>query len=576
LLLKANIFRKEGAVHSLLREGAKREFRNGIFPVAVYYHLFLKLLFETSTQENLHLGHSYFKLGKFLKALECYKSVLERKPSTTVLMRAAQIEYDLGGYEAALQYYRKAVEIADKESLIERFERRIHLIENQIPYKQGQKIPRIRKRIFNLRTEARSLISAKKYVEAIRVYLELQDVCSLRADEALNVSIAYSKLGSYQKAEIYLESAGNSGLDEPSYLEQKAVIKRNTLELSEAEFLARKLNSTAPSQNSIMLLNSILFAKPDLEKALANYRDFFSEKRSGCLTDRYNYAICLRELGFAIEARSQFKQLPNSMTSVDGVGENIYACQNPTAAIARRKILSSNLPPVVAKEKISVILVTMRPELLAAAYETFCAQDYPKKEFIVVVNRADFSGHKAYHEVASKDSVKFIDGGGERTLGSLFSLGVSKATGTIIAKMDDDDEYGANYLSTSVVPLLSGKANLSGKSTRFVYLEDNDSLYLRRLGFADHDSVRNISGSSMIIRKSLIENLGWPDLQSGEDSEFLVRAREAGERIASTSEFGYLVNRRKDISTHTWQSDSISIRMSSAFIAKGKHTELVL
>jgi tetratricopeptide (TPR) repeat protein len=536
-----------------------------------------KLFSILNKQEHLKSGHSLYKQGEFLKARLYYKLIPDLSSNTTVLIRLGDIEFDLFEYQKALNYYQlaRSNKINSKTEL--RLERKIALCKFEL--KQG--VSRLDRKYalkhFEQRVTIHSIYkNGNRSLEVINSLLKLNELSLLRADELYMLACSYYSQRKLENAKVYLAKALARGLDRISDLELKYKIAKSNKEFTTAEEIALELYHYTKSDKSLIMLANINFAKNDFSLACQRYEKFFVNARSDYERERFKYGLCLRELGRFDEAREEFRTLPPALTSIDGIGENIYASPNPLSILQKRKS-STSLGLLDPKAPlISIVLVTMRPEKFADAYENFCKQDYPNKELVAVLNRANFDHCIGYIKAHQDSRVKLIQGGDALSLGALFALGVSHSAGEIIAKMDDDDEYGSRYLSSSSLPVIQNKAEIAGKTTRFVYLEKEDSLYLRLPGFANNPSVQNISGSSMILRKSLIDKLGWPDMPSGEDSEFLRRVLDSNGVIASSSEFDYLVNRRADIASHTWKSEDVRIRKSSALIAHGKNASIVL
>jgi hypothetical protein len=63
-----------------------------------------------------------------------------------------------------------------------------------------------------------------------------------------------------------------------------------------------------------------------------------------------------------------------------------------------------------------------------------------------------------------------------------------------------------------------------------------------------------LSGSAMIFKKKVFEQVRFGDtLRVGEDTAFLKAAVKKSFRLYAADRFNYIVMRRADMRTHTWQ-----------------------
>ena len=67
--------------------------------------------------------------------------------------------------------------------------------------------------------------------------------------------------------------------------------------------------------------------------------------------------------------------------------------------------------------------------------------------------------------------MRIVQVDGRVTLGESLNRGVKEASGYYIAKMDDDDYYGENYLSDMMLAAGFSGAEILGKGTYFVHMK---------------------------------------------------------------------------------------------------------
>lgn len=68
------------------------------------------------------------------------------------------------------------------------------------------------------------------------------------------------------------------------------------------------------------------------------------------------------------------------------------------------------------------------------------------------------------------------------TLGECLNYGVTHASGDYLAKMDDDDFYGDNYLLDALQAFKFSGADIVGKDSYFCYVESKDIMAVKQPG----------------------------------------------------------------------------------------------
>ncbi|MBC8076824.1 MAG: glycosyltransferase family 2 protein [Chloroflexales bacterium] len=94
---------------------------------------------------------------------------------------------------------------------------------------------------------------------------------------------------------------------------------------------------------------------------------------------------------------------------------------------------------------VSCILATRnRPQFLAQAISYFLRQRYANKELIIVDDSAEPAA------VPESPQITYLRLNESTTLGAKLNLGIASARGELIQKLDDDDYYHPDFLSTTV------------------------------------------------------------------------------------------------------------------------------
>jgi len=123
------------------------------------------------------------------------------------------------------------------------------------------------------------------------------------------------------------------------------------------------------------------------------------------------------------------------------------------------------------------------------------------------------------------------------------------ADGDVVAKIDDDDVYGAHYLSDQLYSLDYSGADVVGKQAHYMYLQGQDATILR-FAEKEHRFTDFVMGPTIVARREVAQTVPFPTLDRGEDSGFLQGVVEAGASIYSANRFGFIQVRRGD--AHAW------------------------
>ena len=204
-----------------------------------------------------------------------------------------------------------------------------------------------------------------------------------------------------------------------------------------------------------------------------------------------------------------------------------------------------------ASPSVSVVIATCRPENVTHALESFSKQLYEEKELIVVLNNASFDMNAINDQVGALENARFLTIEGKTSLGASLNVGIEKATGEFIAKMDDDNLYGERFLSDLMLAASYSNAEIVGKGTYFVHLEEGDKMAIRVVG-AEHQYSKFVGGSALIVRRGVHKEFPFEHTNIGEDTIFLKEVTNAGCRIYSADRFNYVLVRNADEGKHTW------------------------
>ncbi|KAA9381766.1 glycosyl transferase family 2 [Microbispora cellulosiformans] len=216
------------------------------------------------------------------------------------------------------------------------------------------------------------------------------------------------------------------------------------------------------------------------------------------------------------------------------------ACWRRLAAEAG---LSAPPPP-----RVSILLCTRRPEMLPFALEQMERQRGVTAELIVGLH--GFTAREAPLPRTSLP-VTVIEAPGTTPFGEVLNRMAAAASGSYLAKVDDDDWYGPDHLADLLLARLYSGADLVGSAAEFVYLEQLDVTIRRCIGTERFAPL--VAGGTMLVTRAAFEAAGgFRPLPRTVDGQLLQAVETAGGRIYRTHGFGYLLRRRSAYG-HTWR-----------------------
>jgi hypothetical protein len=202
--------------------------------------------------------------------------------------------------------------------------------------------------------------------------------------------------------------------------------------------------------------------------------------------------------------------------------------------------------PVARVQKVSILLVTKRPDFLEHAISQIRSQAYPVKELVTVLHGDDFDLEvfAALTDTCDFDTVT-VQQPSSMTFGDCLNTAIDHATGDLISKMDDDDYYGPNHLNDLVTALHYSQADIVGKRTNFTIFE---SLELAGLWNGDWTEVpsSHLPGATMLMRTALLKRFRFGRLGHGVDTGLLRRARRRGADTYSCHPYNFVRVRHGD------------------------------
>ena len=206
-----------------------------------------------------------------------------------------------------------------------------------------------------------------------------------------------------------------------------------------------------------------------------------------------------------------------------------------------------------SQPKISVITPTVRPENFGTIFQNFSQQSYPNKELLICCHgfHADHTEIESIAEKYNVDSYRVLEKSKDFSLADNLNTMIEMADGEVIARMDDDDWYGPNYLLDLHNSLKFSQADVVGKAASYIYFEESDMSVLT-MPQMEHKYSDFVRGATIMARKDTLLKTPFPNGKRGEDSDFLTKILSAGGTIYSADRFNFSVSRLHSKESHTW------------------------
>jgi glycosyltransferase involved in cell wall biosynthesis len=219
---------------------------------------------------------------------------------------------------------------------------------------------------------------------------------------------------------------------------------------------------------------------------------------------------------------------------------------------------------------VSLLLVTRRPWLLPVIWTQLQRQTYAHTELIIALHGhrvADLAAPEA-RIVGNASSV--LELRPDTSLGYCLNAAIAEARGEFVAKIDDDDLYGSNYLAESVHHLIEGHGDIVGKTEFYVYLAASGTTILRHPG-ASLRSVDYVHGPTLAFPRSLGLKCPFRDITLGGGNAFQEDCRSTGRTVYSTSRKNFMYLRRAAGEEHTWRNAEAELIDSGLILRAHRH-----
>lgn len=226
---------------------------------------------------------------------------------------------------------------------------------------------------------------------------------------------------------------------------------------------------------------------------------------------------------------------------------------------------------------VSMVVPTRRPEMLDNVISFASAQSIEDKELVLVLHGFDVKEDEVRGRMrdAGLDKVVFVRAGADLTLGACMNRGVAVASGRYVAKMDDDNYYGAHYLEDLVYAFDFTGATVVGKWAHYTHLAAS-GITLLRFPQAEKRYTKLVQGGTIVTPREAALEIQFEDLPRRVDTTFLEKVAERGGQVYSGDRFNFVSRRSASTAGHTWTiSDGELLAKKSRLVFYGDPTEHV-
>jgi hypothetical protein len=213
-------------------------------------------------------------------------------------------------------------------------------------------------------------------------------------------------------------------------------------------------------------------------------------------------------------------------------------------------------PPIA--DRVAVVCVSRRPELVADVIANVGRQaDELAVEFVFVTNDDGFDGVALAERLAGLPNATLVEMPPSATLGACLNAGLQATSERFVAKFDDDDWYGRNYLVDALRAHGYAGAGVVGKHTYYADVGEPPARYLRFPG-REFSYSGTLAGGTLVIDRQRTGDLLFDDVSIGEDRRFLAACHRRGVSTFSSERFGF-VQRRNDRNTWSLPNDQFLV-----------------
>ncbi|MFG1682260.1 glycosyltransferase [Nonomuraea sp. NPDC049269] len=208
--------------------------------------------------------------------------------------------------------------------------------------------------------------------------------------------------------------------------------------------------------------------------------------------------------------------------------------------------------PAPAPPLTSVLLATRRADMVGFALDQVGRQRGVQLEVILALHGVPPGHPDVAAAIAAFDGpLTVLEADHRAVFGEVLNEAATRASGSFLLKMDDDDWYGPDFLADLLLAHSYSGAQVVGTVPEFVYLSSIDVTVHRKQITEQITSF--VAGGTILVERSAFQAVGgFRPLRRSVDTQFQEALQAAGGQIYRTHGLGYIL-RRGPAANHTWQ-----------------------
>lgn len=233
------------------------------------------------------------------------------------------------------------------------------------------------------------------------------------------------------------------------------------------------------------------------------------------------------------------------------------------------KVVESREIVEVDRFSVTAICVSKRPWFAANVARMLKAQTGVDVKVKYVAHGDETNEEEVNEAFRNFESFKFMRITGEgKVLADGLNLALDSCDTDIVAKIDDDDYYGPNYLLDSCLALQYSGAALVGKTSFFCYVESTNDFALRFPG-KHYRFFKRVQGGTLVWSRERADGLKFTKVRQGTDSIFIKDLLNSGKKVFSSDPFNFVHVRYSSGNNHTWAIDDDKFMESAEKLGNG-------
>ena len=225
-----------------------------------------------------------------------------------------------------------------------------------------------------------------------------------------------------------------------------------------------------------------------------------------------------------------------------------HAHRNTTTHVVSNVLSSLGRSRIEVDHQVAIVCATNRPDQLENVIGNYERQRYEPCRLVLVTNSAEFDHAAVEHRLETVPKAIVIAVPEHESLGACLNAGMRAVDARFVAKFDDDDRYGPEYLVDMMAAHRFARAGVVGKHSHLAHFPGDGRTYVRFPG-REFEYTSWVAGGTLVIDRERVGDLRFRDRSLGEDGAFLADCQRAGNAVYAADRFHYVQHRT---GSHTW------------------------